>query len=98
MALRQTGHILRCTVDGTAYSSILGDVRILPLYSTVSGNGTNAAFTIVKFVGIRITDVKLTGKSKQLIVQPATVVTCGGIPSTDPAASSGIYSPAWLVK
>jgi hypothetical protein len=39
----------------------------------VTGQGNNATYTIVKFVGIRIMDVKLSGgpKKRHLTVQPA---------------------------
>lgn len=38
-----------------------------------SGNGNNATYTVVKFVGVRIMDVKLSGgpNSRHLTVQPA---------------------------
>jgi len=50
---------------------IIGETRALPIFSEVSGNGNNAMYTIVKFVGIRILEVKLTGGKKYLIVQSA---------------------------
>jgi len=67
---------------------IKGNPRTIPLYSTVSGPGNNAMFTIVKFAGIRILDVKLTGSPKYVTVQPAfvidsTVVTQPGNTASD---------------
>lgn len=64
-------------------AAIIGQPRVLPLYSTVSGNGNNANFVIVRFVGVTIVDVKLTGSlsSKYVMVQPTYVV--------DPTAVSG---------
>lgn len=55
--------------------SIKGQPRTIPLYSSVSGNGNNAQFTIVRFVGMRILDVKLTGSlsNKSITIQPAYV-------------------------
>ena len=58
--------------DGTTYGSIIGHVRILPLYSTATGNGTNAQFTIVRFVPVRIMYAELQGKNKSVVVQPVT--------------------------
>ena len=57
-------------------ASIIGQERVMPLYSTVSGNGNNTDFVIVRWVGITLLDVKLTGSlsSKFLKVQPAYVV------------------------
>lgn len=42
-------------------ASIIGQKRIIPIYRSVSGNGNNATYTIVRFEGVRILDVKLTG-------------------------------------
>ena len=76
---------------------IVGQTRIMPLYSSVTRNGNQAQFTIVGFVGCRILDVQLTGPAKHLTVQPAPMITRGGIPD-DSGASSQIYSPVILVK
>jgi Flp pilus assembly protein TadG len=64
-------------------AAIKGQPRVLPLYSTVNGNGNNANFVIVRFVGVTIVDVKLTGSlsSKYVMIQPTYVV--------DPTAVSG---------
>jgi hypothetical protein len=81
--------------------SIKGKPRIIPIFSTVVGPGNNATYTIVAFVGIRILDVKLTGSmnSKRVTIQPAKVVTKGGIPSTTGGYQSQyVYSNVWLVR
>ncbi|HJN11498.1 MAG TPA: Tad domain-containing protein [Pirellulaceae bacterium] len=80
--------------------SIKGEPRIIPVYTQLTGNGNNAQYTIVKFVGIRICDVKLTGSmsSKRVIVQPAQMVAEGGIPSTGTTTSSYVYSPTWIIR
>jgi Flp pilus assembly protein TadG len=75
--------------------------RILPLYSTVSGNGANTKYTIVRFVGVRLLDVDLTGSkktNKRVIIQPAAVIIKGGIPSTGGQASDLVFSPVSLVR
>ena len=79
-------------------ASIQGKPRIIPIFRTVSGNGNNAEYTIVKFVGVRIMNVNLTGGSKKVIIQPANIVTKGGIPATAGESSYFIYSPVWLVR
>lgn len=81
-------------------ASIIGDPRIIPVFSSVTGPGNNANYTIVKWVGIRILYVKLTGSmsSKQVIIQPAIVQLYGAIPSPIDNTSSGVYSPVWLVR
>ena len=81
-------------------NSIRGQKRIVPVFSSVTGPGNNAQYTIVQFVGIRIMEVDLTGKStsKRVIIQPATVKARGGIPSASSNTSHFVYSPVWLVR
>ncbi len=82
--------------------SIIGQPRMIPIFRRVSGPGNNAQYTIVAFVGIRVMEVNLTGKqtSKRVIVQPAKMVTLGGIPSYTEGEQTSyfVYSPAWLVR
>ncbi len=80
--------------------SIKGLPRIIPIFSEVSGPGNNAMYTIVQFAGIRIMEVKLTGKQsgKRVMVQPANIVARGGIPSATSGTTPFVYSPVWLVR
>ncbi len=81
--------------------SIKGKPRIIPVFRSVVGPGNNATYTVVAFVGIRVMDVKLTGSmsNKRVIIQPAKMVTLGGIPSAEADLTSYyVYSPAWLVR
>lgn len=57
-------------------AAIVGQKRIIPIFTKVKGNGNNAMYTIVRFEGIRILGVKLTGpmKKKHLTIQPAPMV------------------------
>jgi hypothetical protein len=81
-------------------ASIIGEKRIIPIFSEVTGPGNNAQYTIVRFACVRIMDVKLTGKmkSKRVIVQPANLVAVGGIPATGEQLSDFIYSPVYLIR
>ncbi|MCA9129563.1 MAG: hypothetical protein KDB22_20895 [Planctomycetales bacterium] len=81
-------------------ASIIGQKRIIPLFSSVSGNGNNANYTIVRWVGVRILDVKLTGKmsGKKLIVQPAPVLARNAIVSTSSESSDYVLSPVYLAR
>jgi hypothetical protein len=82
-------------------ASIIGKTRIIPIFSEVNGPGNNAQYTIVQFVGTRIMYVKLTGSpcGKQVLIQPANVLSRGAIPATDTSpVSQFIYSPVWLVR
>src|SRR5258708_61360 len=86
----------------SALASIIGQTRFIPIFSSVTGNGNNAQYDIVAFVGVRILDVNLTGSmsSKHLTVQPATIYTRGGLAngSASTRSSNGVYSPVFLVK
>lgn len=81
-------------------TSIKGQPRIIPIFETVSGNGNNANYTIVKWQGIRIMNVKLTGSmsQKNVMIQVAPVMSKGVVPSTTTGTSSYVYSPVVLVK
>jgi Flp pilus assembly protein TadG len=109
------GHPLEFDVNGKLYlngdtgisagvkdelESIKGQPRIIPIFSAVSGNGNNANYTIVKWQGIRIMNVKLTGSmsQKNVMIQVAPVVAKGVVPSTGVSSSSAVYSPVVLVK
>lgn len=82
------------------FEAIRGEKRIIPIFALVEGPGNNAEYTIVKFVGVRIMEVKLTGSmnSKRVIVQPANVIVEGALPSEFEESSWFVYSPARLVK
>jgi Flp pilus assembly protein TadG len=55
-----------------AFQSILGQPRIIPLYSSVSGNGNNATYTIVAFAGCTVLECVLSGSlsGKHITIQP----------------------------
>lgn len=80
-------------------ASIKGNPRTILIFREVQGPGNNATYTIVGFAGIRIMDVKLTGKmsSKRVTIQPAIHVSQGAIPSSNAQTSQFVYSPVWLV-
>jgi len=81
-------------------ASIIGLPRTIFIFREVNGNGNNAMYTIVGFAGIRITNVKLTGKmsNKAVTIQPAIQTIQGGLPSTTGQTSNFVYSPVWLVR
>jgi Flp pilus assembly protein TadG len=81
-------------------ASIVGEPRIIPIFRSVSGDGNNAAFVIVKFVGIRIMEAELAGGEKRLIVQPANVLTKGAIAASPGSGTKSdfIYAASRLVK
>jgi Flp pilus assembly protein TadG len=82
-------------------AAIVGQPRILPLHATMRGNGDNAYFDIVAFVGVTVLDVKLTGamNKKYLKIQPCYTVdgtALGG--GSDGTTSRFIRTPPRLRK
>ena len=84
-----------------ALAAIKGQRRIVPVFRNVSGTGNNAKYTIVRFLGVRILEVDLTGQKdkKRLVVQQAPLVVRGGIPASGPDRTShDIFSEVHLVR
>lgn len=81
-------------------AAIKGQPRVIPVFESVTGNGNNAMYTIVKWQGIRIMYVKLTGSmsQKQVMIQVAPVLASGVIPTTSSTTSEYVYSPVVLVQ
>jgi len=83
-------------------ASIIGQTRVIPIFSNVSGNGNNAEYTIVQFAGVRILAVDMTGNpsSRYVMVQPAAMLIDNGIPAPDDTNySQFLYSKhVWLVQ
>jgi hypothetical protein len=84
----------------TPLTSIIGKPRAIPIFSSVAGNGENAMFTVVGFVGVRIMDVKLTGSMalKKVIIQPAYVLDDSVIVGESSGQSSFVFKPVQLVR
>ncbi|SRR6056297_2569679 len=81
--------------------SIVGEKRVIPIFREVNGNGNNATYTIVKFAGVRILEVKLTGRmnQKRVIIEPAPVIARHSkIRKTGTRMSSHVYTPVMLVE
>lgn len=79
--------------------AIRGQPRILPIHWKATGNGNNAQFRVVKFVGVTILDVNLTGalKNKYVKIQPCYVTdgtAIGG--GVDGESSEFMYKPPRL--
>ncbi len=79
--------------------SIKGLPRAIPLFSHVSGPGNNAMYTIVRFVGIRIMYVQLTGKpaNKRVVIQPAPFSDFSVVPGEVEVTADSIFSSAGLI-
>jgi hypothetical protein len=79
--------------------SIKGQPRAIPLFSAVSGPGNNAVYTVVRFVGIRIMFVNLTGKpaTKKVVIQPAPFSDFAVIPGDVELTTDSILTAPGLV-
>lgn len=78
--------------------TIKGQPRMIPLFTSVSGPGNNAMYTITKIVGIRILHVQLTGKSKKVLVQPASIVEPGAVYGPTTVTSGTVFTPGVIVN
>jgi hypothetical protein len=79
--------------------AIKGQPRAIPIFSAVSQPGNNAMYTIVKFVGVRIMFVQLTGKptSKRVIIQPAPMVDSTFKTGNKVIRTDSMFGPASLI-
>jgi hypothetical protein len=82
----------------TQLTAIIGEPRAMPLFTQVVGQGNNTWYTLVRLVGIRIVDVKLTGGNKYVIVQPATLIDPSVVPGGTTLAESSIFTPLKLIR
>ena len=81
--------------------AIIGEPRAIVLFTEVSGSGANAVYTCVRFVGVRVCYVKLTGPMslKRVIVQPTVLTDDWIIPGpADTSVPGAIYSAPRLLQ
>ena len=79
-------------------TNIVGQTRALPIFSNVAAPGDNCQYTIVKFVGVRVMFVRLTGGNKKLIVQPGPVMDATAIPATSSSSYDYVFLPPRLTQ
>jgi Flp pilus assembly protein TadG len=81
-------------------TAIIGQPRAIPIFSAVSGPGNNATYTVVKFVGVRLLEVQLTGSNKYVMVQPAPFMDSSVIKGTPKTilTEDAIFAPSMLVR
>lgn len=84
----------------SALDSIIGQPRIIPLYSSVSGPGNNAQYTIVGFAGVTVLEEVLTGSlsSKHLTIQPCWCIDPNGLGGSTSGVSYFIVKPLALTR
>lgn len=81
-------------------TAIIGQPRALPIFSAVQNPGANAVYTIVKFVGVRVLDVQLTGSpsQKHVTIQPCPFSDPTVIPGNGALTVDSILAPVQLVQ
>jgi len=56
------------------FRSIVGQPRVMPLFSVCSGNGNNTSYTIANFVGVTVVQATGSGSHTNVVVQPRVVI------------------------
>jgi hypothetical protein len=75
------------------FQSIIGQPRIVPLFSSYSGNGSNAQYTVTGFAGVTVVSATGNGGNFQLVLQPTIVVNANATVQAGPQAGSAfIYA------
>lgn len=75
----------------SALESIIGQPRILPLFRNYSGPGNNRMYEIVRFAGVKIVSVKLTGYDKYINVEPYQITTRQALIHANAPGSNLVY-------
>ncbi len=79
-ATMKGGPGLKSSLDSNLANAV-GEPRVIPLFSSFTGQGSNTEYTIVGFAGITIVSCTGNGKNIQVIIEPAVV--------TDSTATTG---------
>jgi Flp pilus assembly protein TadG len=82
-------------------ATLIGKKRIIPIFASVGGTGNTAIYTIVRWEGVSILDVKLVGNmnSKRVVIQPAKVIARHArIDYTGQYTSTHMVTPVMLVE
>ncbi len=80
------------------FLSIVGQPRIIPLYSKVTGNGNNSRYTIVRWVGCVVLEVQLTGGNKYITIQPEFAVDSTAVGGGPTSTNSFALKPLQLTR
>ena len=83
-----------------ALKDVIGEVKAIPLFTSVSGPGNNATYEISRFVGVRIMDVKLTGNpsKRHVTVQPAPFSDSSVVKGKTEIRSDSIFTTPVLIR
>lgn len=84
----------------SSLEAIIGEIRCVPIFSNVYGNGNNAQYEVVKFVSVRIMGAKLSGSPahRGLWVQPAPYVSPDVVGGNVEFSMDSILTPPKLLR
>jgi hypothetical protein len=79
---------------------VIGQAKAIPVFSSVSGPGNNATYTITKFVGVRILDVNLAGNpsKRHVTIQPAPFSDSTVVRSRKTVSVDSIFTTPALIQ
>jgi len=72
-------------------ASIIGQSRVLPVFSAYSGEGSNTFYTIVGFVGVTVVQATGHGSGEQISFQPMPVIDPTATSTTNSTGSTTQY-------
>jgi hypothetical protein len=80
--------------------AVIGQAKAIPIFTSVSGPGNNATYTVSKFVGIRIMDVKISGNpsKRRVVIQPAPFTDSTVVRSRTTVSVDSIFTTPALVQ
>jgi len=83
-----------------ALKDVIGEVKAIPLFTSVSGPGNNATYEVSRFVGVRIMAVKLTGNpsKRHVTVQPASFSDSTVVKGQTEIRSDSIFTTPVLIR
>jgi hypothetical protein len=83
-----------------ALKDVIGEVKAIPLFTSVSGPGNNATYVISRFVGVRIMAVRLTGNpnKRHVTVQPAPYSDSTVVKGETEIRSDSIFTTPVLIR
>jgi hypothetical protein len=81
----------------TALSGIIGQPRVLPIYSTYSG-GATPTYQVVRFVGATVVDVKQNGTQSYVAVQLAGTIDPSATLTSGPGSTRFVYKGISLTR
>ncbi|MDQ3329873.1 MAG: pilus assembly protein TadG-related protein [Planctomycetota bacterium] len=81
-----------------ALLAIKGQPRTIALHEKVVGNGDNSQYTLVRFVGCTILDVRLDTTNKYITIQPCHTVDPTAQGGGSGSSSNFVYTPLRLTR